>query len=439
MRRRDDAARLAMRRTITLLSLMAACGGGTTRSATQPDAPLPADAATAAPDAPVAAPDAPAATLIGPEGGTVRSPEGAVLVIPPGALAAPTAVAIAKDTGAPALPAGVTALGPAFALTPHGTTLAVPATLELPLAPGDSPSVSKAEAGPRLWRPILATAQGDEIVAMIDGFSWAQTTVYYPPPITKQPVDQGISVGGTATYTAVTPYDNSDLIAEEWQVSTDQGVTWQSRGFHGPTYTTVSDDSATACSRGNSGTNCRFFRVIVYWSDRVGLASLATVSDPAILIVNGAPDAGVGDASVQDCGAKGFFCNGVLSGGTPSGNFSCVAAHAMYPFPQGTTQTSFQIYAHSPLAGVDDISVYLAFEGAPTPGTPVLETADSAYVHLTGGGLYGALAPDISLSVTSAAKSIVGAANDWCIGGHVKATLKSGASTMVLDADFGPN
>jgi hypothetical protein len=59
---------------------------------------------------------------IGSAGGTVSGPSGAKVVVPAGALSQNTNIAVSQSsTGAPALPAGLSAVGEMFALTPHGT------------------------------------------------------------------------------------------------------------------------------------------------------------------------------------------------------------------------------------------------------------------------------------------------------------------------------
>src|SRR6185436_14144230 len=56
---------------------------------------------------------------IGSAGGTVNGPNGAKVVVPAGALSQNTNIAVAQSsTGAPALPAGLSAVGEMFALTP---------------------------------------------------------------------------------------------------------------------------------------------------------------------------------------------------------------------------------------------------------------------------------------------------------------------------------
>jgi hypothetical protein len=59
---------------------------------------------------------------------------GASVTVPPGAVAQPTAIAIAEAVAAmPPLPTVIAKAGPAFALTPHGTTFQVPVAIQIPI------------------------------------------------------------------------------------------------------------------------------------------------------------------------------------------------------------------------------------------------------------------------------------------------------------------
>ena len=70
---------------------------------------------------------------IGSAGGTVNGPNGAKVVVPAGALSQSTSIAVSQSsTGAPALPAGLSAVSEMFALTPHGTQFATPVTITIP-------------------------------------------------------------------------------------------------------------------------------------------------------------------------------------------------------------------------------------------------------------------------------------------------------------------
>jgi hypothetical protein len=124
-------------------------------------------------------------TDVGAAGGTVLGPSGASVVIPPGALATETTIRIEQITsGAPELPAGLSAFGPMFALTPHGTTFGVPVTLTLPFdAPavpaGAEPALYKTNAQSQWEQVVAATFDVGSVSARITSFSDA--TVVIPP------------------------------------------------------------------------------------------------------------------------------------------------------------------------------------------------------------------------------------------------------------------
>lgn len=112
-------------------------------------------------------------TIAAAVGGTINGPGGVTLAIPASALAADTSITIALDgTGAPPLPAGITAGGPMLSLTPSGTTFARPVLLSLPIDPALYPAnvtpnfIQTNQAGSG-WEQIPATRSGDRIsVAM---------------------------------------------------------------------------------------------------------------------------------------------------------------------------------------------------------------------------------------------------------------------------------
>jgi uncharacterized delta-60 repeat protein len=122
----------------------------------------------------------PAGTVVGAAGGTVLGPNGAKVEIPPGALAADTTIAIEATTaGSPALPGAFSALGQMFALTPHGTTFAVPVTVTLPFDPASMPAGRAAALfktnAQNQWEPVIGAAFGTATVsAQITSFSWVQ-------------------------------------------------------------------------------------------------------------------------------------------------------------------------------------------------------------------------------------------------------------------------
>src|SRR5689334_17054003 len=102
---------------LSLLLALGACGGGGGAAGDDPGVP----------------PPPPPQTGIGAAGGTVSGPIGAKVVIPPGALTTNVEIKVEMiSTGAPALPAGLSAAGQMFAFTPHGTSFAAPVTLTLP-------------------------------------------------------------------------------------------------------------------------------------------------------------------------------------------------------------------------------------------------------------------------------------------------------------------
>ena len=103
---------------------------------------------------------------------------GANVTIPAGALVTNVDIAITPDsTGAPDIPVtDVDTAGAPYALTPHGTTFSVPATLNIPFdadrIPTDAvPVLYKAEPGGS-FTAIPTTVDNNLLVADIDSFSW---------------------------------------------------------------------------------------------------------------------------------------------------------------------------------------------------------------------------------------------------------------------------
>ena len=123
-------------------------------------------------------PDGGTGTGIGPEGGTVTEPYGAQIIVPAGALATTIDLGIARDlSDAPSLAAiDIDTAGAGYALTPHGTTFATPATIQIPFdadrLPSDAtPVLYKAEPGGG-FAPIATTVSGNMLVATVGDFSW---------------------------------------------------------------------------------------------------------------------------------------------------------------------------------------------------------------------------------------------------------------------------
>jgi uncharacterized delta-60 repeat protein len=125
-------------------------------------------------------------TVVGAAGGTVAGPNGASVVIPPGALAQSTAIVVAQSsTGAPALPAGMAALGVMFAFTPHGTAFTAPVTITVPFDPalvpaGATPQLFKTNSQDQ-WEAVAgATFGSTSVTAAITGFSFVQVVANLP-------------------------------------------------------------------------------------------------------------------------------------------------------------------------------------------------------------------------------------------------------------------
>ena len=242
-----------------LLALVAACGGGSDT----PDPPAP----------PTVPP--PVTVTLGATGGRIDGPDGVSLQVPAGALAADTAITIARaDASAPPLPdppAGFTDAGPMMALTPHGTTFSVPVEVSMPLGdlPADATHVLiKTNAADDGWEQIPARVEGDRIVAWITRFSHISRRLCGqpcsrpgPPVITGQPRSGSVNEHGlvllSVDATGVAPFTYQwisdgriDLAAERNRAVVINPVTMPMDGM--PLRVTVTDalgqatDSQTA-------------------------------------------------------------------------------------------------------------------------------------------------------------------------------------------------
>ena len=122
------------------------------------------------------------------QGGTVAGPGGAKVDIPAGALATDVTLQIEQTTaGAPALPTDLTATGPMFAFTPHGTTFALPVTMTMPFDPagvpaGATPQFYKTNAQNEWEQVANATFGANAVVAEITSFSFGQVVI---PPLQR--------------------------------------------------------------------------------------------------------------------------------------------------------------------------------------------------------------------------------------------------------------
>jgi uncharacterized delta-60 repeat protein len=132
----------------------------------------------------------PSALKIGPAGGTVTESSGAKVVIPAGALTQDTPIAVTQTSaGAPQLPAGVTAFGPIYAFTPHGTSFAVPVTITVPFDPASVPkgttlALYKTDATQKTWEVVSgASANGSLMSGQVTGFSYTVVALKYYGPI----------------------------------------------------------------------------------------------------------------------------------------------------------------------------------------------------------------------------------------------------------------
>src|SRR4051812_10217510 len=149
-------------------------------------------------------PPPPVTTGMGSAGGTVTEASGGRVVIPAGALATNVDIKVTQTaTGAPALPAGVTAAGAVFAFTPHGTTFAVPATITVPFDPalvaaGATPKLFKTNANQTAFEPLTgATISGASMSAQVTSFSFAVVAIEaLPPPPPPGGLDSGFGDAG---------------------------------------------------------------------------------------------------------------------------------------------------------------------------------------------------------------------------------------------------
>jgi hypothetical protein len=132
--------------------------------------------------------------VVGAAGGTVPGPDGAQVVIPAGALSGDVRINIEQSAaGAPPLPGGFTTGGLMFAITPHGTTFALPVTVTLPFDPasvpvGAAPTLYKTNAQSQ-WEQIPGAIFGaSSVSAQVSSFSTFAALV--SPLVAGKPVRQ---------------------------------------------------------------------------------------------------------------------------------------------------------------------------------------------------------------------------------------------------------
>lgn len=169
---------LPIARLFFVVTLLAGCPGP---SAPPADAASPADASgldTAIPDAGVDAatidagvadsgapdggandagrvPDASTSSTIGPAGGSVSAGEASV-TIPAGALATDVAIGVAAVSAPLPLPAEYTAVSLVWAFTPHGTTFASPATIQIQHSGGADAVLRLDSPSDTAWDPVAS-------------------------------------------------------------------------------------------------------------------------------------------------------------------------------------------------------------------------------------------------------------------------------------------
>ena len=194
------------------ISLLAGCGGSGGSDGTTPP-----------PVANNPPPPPPPEPVIGADGGTVTDASGASVIVPAGALSEDTTIRIARDsTGAPALPADLTAAGDIYVITPHGGDFSAGVEVRIPaprvtLQPNQLFKIAKAELnGEWVVNEDTILDQGT-LSTTVDSFSFFTVVVitYVLPVAEAVPLEVTTSLscaGGscsgnigpvTATYTVV--------------------------------------------------------------------------------------------------------------------------------------------------------------------------------------------------------------------------------------------
>lgn len=218
--------------TIVLTLGLAACGGGGGGGAPPPPQPTPAAG-------------------IGPAGGTVTGSNGATIQVPAGALAQTVNLQITEvAAGAANLPAGVQPASAIYALTPHGTTFAVPVTVTVPfnaaqVGAGRTVQALKTTNVARTdWRVQSGiSVSGSNASVAVSAFSDFVLAGMGPPTITTQPSTQSVVAGQSVTFSVVAAANGGPWLTYQWQRN---GVVIA--GATGASYTlasaTVGDDGA---------------------------------------------------------------------------------------------------------------------------------------------------------------------------------------------------
>jgi hypothetical protein len=231
---------------IVCLLALTGCGGGDGGSTPPP---------VVVPPPPVIPPPPPPA-VIGASGGTVTDASGASIVIPAGALSADSTIRIARDsTGSPALPAGLTAAGAMFAITPHGGDFAQGVEVRLPIPSVTLQSnqefrIAKAQPGEDWVVLEDTTLDAGVLKATVGNFSFFQVVVVtYLIPIAEVPplrVETSIScdpqcsqligpVTVTFTVTSNNGQSANSCANPEWVIAANAGssISYSSVGYSG--------------------------------------------------------------------------------------------------------------------------------------------------------------------------------------------------------------
>ena len=286
------------------------------------------------------APSGSATMSIAAAGGTLDGPGGSQLVVPAGALNQATSVTIAQGGGgAPALPSGSADVGAMFALTPHGTAFAMPATIRVPfdaarLGAGETATLWKTNAAQSGWEEVPGTAvSGTVVQAQISSFSWVIVrAALVPPSIGVQPAPQSVTAPAPATFAVgATSLVNSGPLSYQWRRNGALIV-----GATGPTYTTgatsVAADNGALYSvdvSNSVGTTASAGAALTVSNAPVTTAALSVTVAPANAgTVTSAP-AGINCGA--DCGETYLLDTAVTLTATPAAGFVFSAWSANCP------------------------------------------------------------------------------------------------------------
>jgi hypothetical protein len=373
-------------------------GGGS--GGTSGDAATDADASTSA------------TKTIGPEGGTLTHPDGAELEVPPGALDAPVEFSIVKDPGdAPALSPAIAALGSVFAILPHGTAFAEPATVRIPFDAAGVPtgltaSLHSAEEGGKFNELAGATVNGGKLEGEVSSLSYFVTGAPFGYLGEISPYDVAAYPGGGAVVVGQIPGEFevvklNELGAVHWRKKV-QGSMWFSNTLPriavGPTgnvyvATTTEKDESGASLGGSSRLRLMAFnpsgdprpgfpvQITLGYDNIVG--DVTTDSQDNVYVVGTTAPAG---GAAHDA-YRPFLATFTESGAVKD------AAHLV---DMGGSDPGRRIFAHS-VAIAPNGSVYMNAQvvGFTVPG--------SAGTRLIAFDLLGAVAPNYPMELSDSA------------------------------------